>query len=61
MDALKAIDEGKRVRCTVKNGIPVVYQVVTDELTVNGKVYDYRNFCFSPNQILFGTWKIVTE
>lgn len=59
MDALKAIGERKKVSCTV-DGEPVIYQVITDELTVNGEIYDCRNFCFSPNQILFGTWKIVT-
>jgi len=61
LNALKAIGEGKRVSCTVGDGSPVIYQVITDELTVNGEIYDYRNFCFSPSQILFGTWKIVTE
>jgi len=58
MDALKAIGEDKRVSCTV-DGEPVIYQVIAEELTVNGKIYDYRNFCFSPSQILFGVWKIV--
>lgn len=57
-EALTAIGERKKVTCTVDDGDPVVYQVVCEELTVNGKIYDYRNFCFSPSQILFGRWEI---
>jgi len=57
MAALKAIGERKEVICTCE-GAPVTYKVIDDELTVNGKVYDYRNFCFAPSQILFGKWVI---
>lgn len=58
MDALKAIGQYKKVTCTIEDGEPVVYQVIDDELTVNGRIYDFRNFCFSPSQILFGTWMV---
>lgn len=58
MDALGAIGNYKRVSCVVSGGNPVVYEVVGGELAINGKATDYRNFCFSPNQILFGTWTI---
>lgn len=57
LKALKAIGERKRVTCSC-GGDPVIYQVVGDELTVNGKQYDIRDFCFSPTQILFGKWTI---
>jgi hypothetical protein len=60
MDAIKAIDERKKVSC-ICGDEPVIYQVINEELTVNGKIYDFRNFCFSPSQILFGTWKIEAE
>lgn len=57
MEALKAIGEYKTVECKC-GGDPVVYKVINDELTVNGEIKDYRDFCFSPSQILFGKWII---
>jgi hypothetical protein len=55
--ALQAINEGKTVKCTC-SGTPVVYKVINDELTINGNIYDIRNFCFAPTQILYGIWEI---
>lgn len=57
-DALKAMGKGKKVTCTMDDGDPVVYKFVCGDFTVNGKIRDIRDFCFSPSQILWGKWEI---
>lgn len=58
-EALDAIGNHQKVSCSMgDHSTPVVYKVVNGELTVNGKVKDFRDFCFSPSQILFGKWTI---
>ncbi len=61
MEALSLINQRVPVSCVVDGGDPVIYRVVNEELTINGRIEDYRNFCFSPSQILFGKWTILDE
>jgi len=58
LEALKAMNEGLKVTCVVDGGEPVIYKVVDEELTINGRVCDIRGFLFSATQILWGEWTI---
>ena len=58
MTAFSALDGRKSIKCQVGEGSFVVYGVSCDELLVDGKPNDFRNFCFSPSQIAFGKWFI---
>lgn len=61
MDAMKAMSEYKKVSCVVGEGTPVIYQAIDEVWTVNGKEFHFRDFCFSPTQVLFGEWTIELE
>lgn len=69
LDTVKAIGECKTVTCTVGDGNPITYKVkyIDDAdnpywgeecLTIDGKVYDFRNFNISISQILYGKWEV---
>lgn len=57
MTAFDALNGRKSIKCN-SGGKDIVYGVSCEELYVDGKPEDYRNFCFAPSQIAHGQWFI---